>query len=257
MSLSCPNTKTKLENPFIDDVILKEDNFIEGDDDNLEPNDIVKIIRKRHTYTIEEKLFFVKLMDKKYKKISRNIRDNDKRPGVEPKTAMIETDLLSYIKLCRGLEIAIGTNEIIFKAYELMPALRELSCCGIHTWAQRFLRRYNYTLRVHNKVGVVIKENSSEKAAEFLLYCHQYLKDNEIGEGTPYLANMDETPIWYEMNYKKTIESIGNKNVNVKTFNCDKLRISLILTILLNGTKLAPLVVIKGKQEVVRKRITK
>ena len=131
----------------------------------------------------------------KYKKISRNIRENDKRSGVEPKTSMIEKDLLSYIKLCRGLEIAIGTNELIFKACELMPALRELSYCGIHTWVHRFLRRYNYTLRVPNKVGVVIKVNSSEKEAEFLLYCHQYLKDNEIGEETPYLANMDETPI--------------------------------------------------------------
>ena len=65
MSLSCPNTKTKLENPFIDDDILKEDNFIEGDDDVPEPNDKIKITRKRHIYTIEEKLFFVKLMEKK------------------------------------------------------------------------------------------------------------------------------------------------------------------------------------------------
>lgn len=65
MSLSCPNTKTKLENPFRDDDILKEDNFIEGDDDDPEPNDKVKIIRKRHTYAIEEKLFVVKLMEKK------------------------------------------------------------------------------------------------------------------------------------------------------------------------------------------------
>ena len=128
MSLSCPNTKTKLENPFIDDDILKEYNFIEGDDDVPEPNDKIRIIRKRHTYTIEEKLFFVKWMEKnsqhsiaeeynipknnlrrwksqleklqlaKYKKISRNIRESNKRHGVEPKISIIENDLLSYIK---------------------------------------------------------------------------------------------------------------------------------------------------------------
>ena len=129
MSLSCQNTKTKLENPFIDNDILKEDNFIERDDDVPEPNDKIKITRKRYTYTIEEKLFFVKLMEAKsqhsiaeeynipeknlrrwksqsdklqlakYKKISRNIRESDKKPGVERKTAIIENDLLSYIKL--------------------------------------------------------------------------------------------------------------------------------------------------------------
>ena len=53
------NTKAKLINPFIDDEILKEENFIEGDNDEFRPNDEVKLVVKRHTYTIEEKLFFV------------------------------------------------------------------------------------------------------------------------------------------------------------------------------------------------------
>ena len=44
-----------------------KDNFIEGDNDDPEPNDKVKIIWKRHTYTIEEKLLFVKLMKKNQK----------------------------------------------------------------------------------------------------------------------------------------------------------------------------------------------
>ena len=108
-----------------------------------------------------------KLQLAKYKKISRSIRDNDKRLGVEPKSEMIENDLLSYIKLCRGLEIAIGTNKIIFKAYELMLALRELSYCRIHTWVHRFLRRYNYTLRVPNKVCVVLKKILVKKQLNF------------------------------------------------------------------------------------------
>ena len=63
MSISCPNTKAKLDNPFIDDYILMADNFIEGDNDDPEPNDKVKIIIKRHTYIIEEKLSFIKLME--------------------------------------------------------------------------------------------------------------------------------------------------------------------------------------------------
>ena len=64
MSINCQNTKAKLDNPFIDDYILMEDNFIEGDKDGPEPNDKDKIIIK-HIYIIEEKLFFVKLMENK------------------------------------------------------------------------------------------------------------------------------------------------------------------------------------------------
>ena len=46
---------------------------------------------------------------------------------------------------------------------------------------------------------------------------------------------------------------IGNKHVAVKSFNYDKIIISLILTIFSNGNKLAPLaplVIFKGKQMV-------
>ena len=65
MASICQNTKAKLINPFIDDEILKEENFIEGDNDEFQPNDAVKHIVKKHTYTIEEKLFFVKILENK------------------------------------------------------------------------------------------------------------------------------------------------------------------------------------------------
>ena len=69
MVSSCPNTKAKLNNPFIDDDILKEENFIEGDNDESQANDVIKHIEKRHTYMIEEKLFLLS-----YWKINHNIQ---------------------------------------------------------------------------------------------------------------------------------------------------------------------------------------
>ena len=51
------------------------------------------------------------------------------------------------------------------------------------------------------------------------------------------------------MLYKNVIDQIGNKHVSVKSFNCDKVRISLLLTILSIGNKLAPLVVFGGKTD--------
>lgn len=128
-----------------------------------------------------------------------------------------------------------------------MPALRELNYNVIHTWVLKFSKRYNYTLRIPNKVGVIIKDNGSEMASNILLYYHQFLKDNDINEESSFVANMDETPVWYEMLYKNVIEQIGNKHVAVKTFNCDKVRISLLLTILSNRNKLALLVAFRGK----------
>ena len=58
MASSSPNTKAKLINPFIDDDILKEENFIEGNNNEFHPNDAVKHVVKRHTYTMK-KIYFL------------------------------------------------------------------------------------------------------------------------------------------------------------------------------------------------------
>ena len=43
------------------------------------------------------------------------------------------------------------------------------------------------------------------------------------------IINMDETPIWFEMTGKTTVEKIGTKNVEVKKFCTERIRISLLL----------------------------
>ena len=58
---------------------------------------------------------------------------------------------------------------------------------------------------------------------------------------------MDESAIYYENIYPTTIAKIGEKNVNVRTFGKDKMRISVVLTILADGSKLPPLLIFKGK----------
>ena len=47
------------------------------------------------------------------------------------------------------------------------------------------------------------------------------------------------------------------QHVNARIFGKDKMRISAVLTILADGTKLSPLLIFKRKNEPKRKRITK
>ena len=214
------------------------------------------------SYTIEEKLFFVKLLQEKsqkyiaktygipeknlrrwreqesklllakFKKNARRIIE-EKKPGIEPVTKEIEAKLLLFIKHARNLEICIGTNEIIIRAYELMPSLKELTYKSIHNWCYRFLQRNELNLRAVTHIGQTIKNNSSEAMANFILYCKDAIKklNIKIPEDLNAIGNMDETPVFFEMYQNKTIAKIGAKKVNIKSFGCDKLRISIILTI--------------------------
>ena len=59
---------------------------------------------------------------------------------------------------------------------------------------------------------------------------------------------MDESAIYYENIYPTTISKIGEKNANVITFGKDKMRISVVLTILADGWKSPPFLIFKGKR---------
>jgi len=131
-----------------------------------------------------------------------------------------------------------------------MPSLRELTYKSIHNWCYRFLKRNELTLRAVTHIGQTVKNDSSVAMANFIYYCKAAIKNMNINspDDLNSIGNMDETPVFFEMYQNKTIAKIGNKKVNIKTFGCDKMRISIILKILANGDKLPPLIVLKVNQ---------
>ena len=161
----------------------------------------------------------------------------------------MKKDLVLFIKHARELEISIGTNEIIIEAYRLMPALKELSYKSIHNWCDRFLMRHGYTLRKVTHIGQPVRDDASDMIIKFILDIKQKMIDYDINDNYQLIANMDETRVWFEMFRNETIERIGAKEVKIKSFGCDKNRISLILTILANGEKLKPVIIFKGKTD--------
>ena len=58
--------------------------------------------------------------------------------------------------------------------------------------------------------------------------------------------NIDETPIFFNMPSNKTIEIKGKKTVQIVTQNQEKMRVSLILAVLADSTKLPPYIIFKG-----------
>ena len=63
------------------------------------------------------------------------------------------------------------------------------------------------------------------------------------------LYNMDETPIYFESVMKKTIAPIGERSVSIKKHGGEHVRITLMLTICANDTKLPLLFVFKGTKD--------
>ena len=61
------------------------------------------------------------------------------------------------------------------------------------------------------------------------------------------IGNCDETPLFYEYPSKRTIESVGAKNIPVMSFGGDKTKCTVLLSALADGTKLPPFVIFQLK----------
>jgi hypothetical protein len=61
------------------------------------------------------------------------------------------------------------------------------------------------------------------------------------------MGNADETPVFFDMLANTTVDIKGSKSVLVKTTGHEKLRITVMLSVLADGRKLTPFVILKTK----------
>jgi hypothetical protein len=61
------------------------------------------------------------------------------------------------------------------------------------------------------------------------------------------MGNADGTPVFFDMPANTTVDTNGSKSVLVKTTGHEKLRITMMLSVLADGRKLTPFVILRRK----------
>jgi hypothetical protein len=62
-----------------------------------------------------------------------------------------------------------------------------------------------------------------------------------------FVINMDQTPVYFSMNAKRTLEVIGKKTIHIHTLMDNTKRVTVAVTITMDGTLLQSTLVFKGK----------
>ncbi|CAG8751711.1 644_t:CDS:1, partial [Acaulospora morrowiae] len=114
------------------------------------------------------------------------------------------------------------------------------------TWLKRFLHRNGLTLRHKTKISQQLPKDLEEKLLNFQRYIIRLRQDKNFP--LSHIANMDETPVWFDMSGNLTVEEIGKKTVHVRTTGNDKNRFTVVLTCFADGQKHPPTVIFKGKR---------
>lgn len=111
-----------------------------------------------------------------------------------------------------------------------------------------------FSFRIVTKAQTNLRDDIKEYLNKFYFIIRNIIKEKNLLVHRENIGNADETPIFLEMNLKKTLNVIGDKEIKVKSFNKTHIRISVLLTILANGKSLKPFVVFKGKPKGFKER---
>jgi hypothetical protein len=144
-----------------------------------------------------------------------------------------------------GLPVTRGTIRI--KALEIATSLKipQQDFKASNGWAVRFMRRKVLALRRRTTLAKKLPTDYVEKLIAYqrhiinLCQKHDYL----LGQ----IGNADEIPVFFDMPANTTVDTKFSKSVLVKTTGHEKLRITMMLSVLADGRKLIPFVILKRK----------
>ena len=100
--------------------------------------------------------------------------------GRHPEYQCIDEELCSYIDYLRAMGIAVSTNQIIVKAIELLPILKEKSYHSLCNYCYRFLKRKKYSFRKVTRIAQQLKNRPLDQLLEFLLINIRIRKELQI-----------------------------------------------------------------------------
>ena len=152
--------------------------------------------------------------------------------------------MLSYMTEWHAKGMDVSCLSLIRKACQLSPGFAGKSLDAQRACISRFMMRNGLTHRMATHVAQRSPEQVYEEAKGHLEVMVPLV--NDINRSPAFTLNMDQTPMWYAMTPKTTIEPRGSRTVNVRTATGDSERVTVAVTITASGHLLPSMVVFKG-----------
>lgn len=118
-----------------------------------------------------------------------------------------EEKILFFIYENRQCGIAINTQIVINKASQLCSDFRSKSQDAKYSCVRRFLKRNQFTIRVSTHEAQTSPLEVRKEAETFLEYIRPILRVPNAQNS--FILNMDQTPIFFSMSPKRTIDIRG------------------------------------------------
>ena len=176
---------------------------------------------------------------------AKNVHAKSKCIGRSSILQPIQEQLLRFIFELREQGMGVTTIMVMLKAASLSREYREKSRNAQYHSARRFIMSHGLVHRMATHESQKDPRVTAAEALDFVESVRPKLSD--VCRHQDFVINMDQTPIPFTYNSKKTLEIVGRQTVHVRKSTSDTKRATFAMTVTASGKVLKPLLVFKGK----------
>ena len=158
---------------------------------------------------------------------------------------VIEEDLLRWFFELREQGFGVSRKMVVLKAMEMHEAFCLKTEAAKYMCVRRFLCRHYIGIRCSTHQSQRCISEIREQLVVFVRAARRVLVNRNREK--EWIINMDQTPVWFTMTPKRTLEKRGGKTVHVRSSTSRTVRATVAVTVTAGGTMLPPVLIFKGK----------
>jgi hypothetical protein len=157
----------------------------------------------------------------------------------------IKEPLLRHIFELREQGVMVSNFQMVMRASQLSPTFGGKHFAVWCSAVKCFVCAHSFVYRMGTHLSQRKPEEVEAEAQDYMRLIRPFL----IGPHCDlrFIINMDQTPVYFAMNAKKTLEVMGRKTIHVRTSTNDTKRATVAVTITADGIVLPSMVIFKGK----------
>ena len=154
-------------------------------------------------------------------------------------------DLVDKIMELRESGMPVSTNMAVIMACQMDNNLRRKSSTAKYAIIRRILRAKGIVIRSKTHEAQTHPREKQEEAKQFVQSVLPLIQ--QPCRHKDFIANMDQTPVFFSMTPNTTLETQGSRSVHVRASSGSTMRVTLAVFVTANGEMLPPYMVYKGK----------
>ena len=163
--------------------------------------------------------------------------------GLSPPHAADEQQLLDWVMQHRQNGYMITRGAIKIQAQRSFKDKHFKASAG---WCNSFMNRHGLSIRARTKISQKLSAELDDKIVNFH---HHVIKLRQAHNYDLFCsANMDETPVCFDLPGCRTVHPTGEKAVLVKTTGSERSHFTAVLGVCADGAKFKPMLVFKRKR---------